>query len=125
MAEKQNKGFENLEVWKYSINLIKEIYLVTKNYPKEEVYGLTAQIRRSAISIASNISEGSAKSTYAEFARFISIALGSCAELKCQVIISYEIGYLDVMNKNSLAEKINIIGKMLKGLERNLKGRGK
>ena len=88
---------KDLDIWKESIELTKKIYLITKNFPKEEIYGLTSQIRRSCISIPSNIAEGSARNHDKEFIQFLYISLGSLAELDTQLIISKEIGYTDII----------------------------
>lgn len=119
--DNKNKGFESLDVWKYSLDLTKTIYKITSTFPKEEIFGLTNQIRRASVSIGSNIAEGSAKNSSKEFLRYISIALGSSAEVKAQILIAFEIGFLNEENKIELLDKINKIGKMLKGLENSLR----
>ncbi len=116
-----NKGFEGLNVWRLSVELTKEVYFLTKNFPKEELFGLTNQMRRSSISINSNIAEGSVKTSKIDFARFISMALGSSAELKAQIIISNEIGLIDDETKSKFVDKINVISRMLKSLENSLR----
>lgn len=78
---------KNLEAWKESINLVVDIYKITQQFPKDELYGLTNQIRRSAVSIPSNIAEGCARQTPKETAQFLHISLGSVAELETQLII--------------------------------------
>lgn len=82
------KSHKDLEVWKRSVELVKTIYEITKSFPKEELYGLTNQMRRSAISIPSNIAEGAARNHNKEFIQFLYITLGSIAELETQIIIS-------------------------------------
>ena len=83
----------DLDVWKQSIILVTEIYEITKGFPKDELFGLTSQIRRSAVSVPSNISEGSARNQSKEFIRFLQISQGSLSELETQLIISRELGY--------------------------------
>lgn len=117
---KKSSGFEDLEVWQLSIQLAKQVYIVTRSFPKEEQYGLTNQIRRSVISVSSNIAEGSARNSKNDFARFVVIAIGSASELKSQIIIAKELEYLSIKEKDSLIEKINQVGRMLKGLQRSL-----
>lgn len=78
--EAAHKSFEDLLVWEKAINLAEYTYLVSKKFPKDEQYGLTAQIRRCAVSVASNIAEGAGRNNYKEFIQFIGIALGSLAE---------------------------------------------
>ena len=79
---------KDLDVWKESILLVKDIYEISSNFPKEEIYGLTLQIRRNATSIPSNIAEGAARNTKKEFLKFLYIALGSLSELETQLIIA-------------------------------------
>jgi len=75
------KDHKKLDIWKMSVDLVPEVYEITKKFPKEELYGLTNQVRRSAVSIPSNISEGAARNTEKEFIQFLYIALGSASEL--------------------------------------------
>ena len=86
MLEKIN-SYRDLIVWEKAINLTVEIYKITENFPKEEIYGLTSQMRRSAVSIPSNIAEGRNRGTRKDFCNFLRIALGSCAELSTQIEI--------------------------------------
>ncbi|MFC1859599.1 four helix bundle protein [Thermodesulfobacteriota bacterium] len=83
-------GHEKLEVWQRSMDLAVEIYRVTETFPKEEVYSLTSQIRRCAVSIPSNVAEGAARNSRKEFARFLYIALGSAAELATQSTLTFQ-----------------------------------
>ena len=75
------KNYKDLNIWKRSIKVVEDIYKITKNFPKEEIYGLTGQLRRSAVSIPSNIAEGFARFSNKEYRQFLFISLGSCAEL--------------------------------------------
>lgn len=88
-------GFEKLEVWKNSITLAKLVYNITYNFPKNETYGLTSQIRRAIVSVSSNIAEGSSKNSYKDQARFSEMAYGSLLEVLNQLIISYELEYIN------------------------------
>ncbi|ASW74926.1 four helix bundle protein [Chryseobacterium piperi] len=81
-------NYKELIVWQKSVDLVTEVYSYTKNFPKEEMYGLTNQIRRSSISIPSNIAEGHSRRSQADYIQFLKIARGSCAELDTQLIIS-------------------------------------
>lgn len=110
---------KELDVWKESIELTKKIYNITKNFPKEELYGLTNQIRRASVSIPSNIAEGSTRNSDKEFIQFLYVSLGSLAELETQLIISKEIGY----NKYLFEEEIEKIKKMILGLIKYLKNK--
>ena len=90
-----NRKHHDLNVWKESTVLAKEIYSVTTHFPREEIYALTNQMRRSAISIPSNIAEGVARTSEKELLQFLSIARGSLSELETQVILAKDIGYID------------------------------
>ena len=83
-----------LDAWKVAIELVKEVYALSTSFPPHEAFGLTAQLRRSAISIPSNIAEGSARLTDREFVHFLGIARGSLSELETQLTIATELGYL-------------------------------
>jgi len=112
------KTHKDLDVWKKSIEFITEIYRVSKDFPKEEIYGITSQIRRSAVSIPSNISEGAGRSSDKEFAHFISIALGSIAETETQLIIARNLGYISEGNFSRLENNLTNIRKMTLGLKK-------
>ena len=109
----------DLDVWKKAIEFVAEIYKITKNFPKEEIYGLTSQIRRAAVSIPSNIAEGAARNYKKEFIQFLYIAVGSAAETETQLIIAKEIGYIE--NNTLLLSEIGSIKKMILGLIKYLK----
>jgi len=110
------KTHKDLEVWKKSIELVTEIYQVTKNFPKEEIYGLTSQIRRSAVSVPSNIAEGAARQFNKEYIQFLYIALGSLMELDTQLIIAKNNDFIDEEKLNLIEKNIEAIGKMINGL---------
>jgi len=116
------KTHRDLDVWKNGIELGKKIYILTKDFPKEEIYTLTSQIRRSAISIPSNIAEGAARNSKKEFIQFLYIALGSAAELETQLIVSKELGYIKDFNIYDDLEKLKI---QLLGLIKYLKNKEK
>jgi four helix bundle protein len=88
------KGHRDLRVWQESIGLVKDIYAITSRFPDEEKFGLISQMRRSAVSIPSNIAEGAARGSQREFAQFLVIARGSLGELETQLIIAKELNYL-------------------------------
>lgn len=111
-------GFKELQVWQKSMDLLDGVYELTRTFPKEEVYTLTSQIRRSAISIPSNIAEGSSKRSTKEFIRFINIAYGSLSELETQLIIAERQGYCHSVDEFS--GRIAEIGRMLNGLRNAL-----
>ena len=99
MKEKKGQSFQDLKIWQLGIEIVKDVYLLTNCFPKCEIYGLTSQIRRSVISIPSNIAEGFRRYYNKEYRQFLFIALGSCAELETQIIIASELSYLDEHKK--------------------------
>ena len=103
MNENKILTYKDLIVWEKSVLLIKSIYMVTKKFPREELYSLTDQIRRAAISIASNIAEGYGRKSHREYLQFYSIAYGSALEVEAQLIISKELGFI----LNTDFDKIN------------------
>jgi len=114
------KSFRELEVWKKSIELTTLIYEFTADFPKHEIYGLISQMRRAAVSIASNIAEGSARGTRRDFKQFIKQAEGSNCELQTQLIIADRLQFGD-SEKAQAAETLSIkIGKMLSNLSKYL-----
>ena len=109
-------SYEDLSVWKKSMNLAEKIYGLTKFMPKEEVYGLTAQMRRAAVSIPSNIAEGQQRASTKEFLRFLSIARGSNAELQTQLVLACRLGYFQ---SEQIRETMNLtkeVSKMINAL---------
>jgi len=103
------KNFQDLRIWQKGIEVVKDIYILTKKFPKEELYGLTSQMRRSAVSIPSNIAEGFRRYYNKEYKQFLYIALGSFAELETQIIIANELDYIDETDKTEIIEKIKYI----------------
>lgn len=114
---------KNLKVWQKSISFVTAVYNRTKAFPKEEIYCIVNQIRRAAISIPSNIAEGCARKNTAEYIQFLHISLGSAAELETQLIISSNLGFLDVEEKENLQKDLEEIIRMLTGLIKSLSGR--
>ena len=110
---------KDLDVWKAAMELAKLVYLITSKFPKKELYGLTQQIRRSAVSIPSNIAEGAARNSRKEFIQFLHISLGSLAELETQLLLSEKLGFLQIKEIENDVERIR---KMLIGLIKYLKG---
>src|SRR5574338_386289 len=109
----QIRSYKDLEVWKHSRKLVKAIYQVTKTFPREERYEIVSQMRRAVISIPSNIAEGHARLGRKDFANFISIAIGSSAELETQVILCQDLEYLGEDKTQELLALIDRIQKML------------
>ena len=114
------KSYKDLNIWKRSIRLVEEIYIITKKFLKEEIYGLTSQLRRSAISIPSNIAEGFTRFHNKEYRQFLYISLGSCAELNTQIIISSHLSYLNSEKANKVLKEIDEISRMIMGLIKKL-----
>jgi four helix bundle protein len=114
------KSYQDLNVWQKAMDLVVVIYKATAAFPKTETYGLTNQLRRAAVSVASNIAEGSAKRSTREFIRFINIASGSVAELQTQIILSQRLDYFDEVTYTRLIQKVDEIGRMLHGLQESL-----
>jgi four helix bundle protein len=113
-------SYRDLRVWQESKILVKEVYLLTKTFPKEELYALTSQMRRAVISIPSNIAEGHSRLGVNDFSNFVSIAIGSLAELQTQLELSVDIGYCQQDAIDSILGKINAIQRMLHKLRQSL-----
>ena len=113
------KTHKDLLVWQKAMDLVVEVYSATNKFPQSELYGLTNQIRRSAVSIPSNIAEGAARNYDKEFIQFLYISMGSLSELETQLLIASRLNYLEPAFVNKLEE----IRKMLAGLIKNVKTR--
>ena len=114
------KSFKDLKIWQRSIHLVEEVYTVSRSFPKEEIYGLQAQVRCSAVSIPSNIAEGFARLHNREYRNFLYISLGSCAELTTQIIIASRLKYFEKTKADTLLKEIEEISKMTVGLIKKL-----
>ena len=114
------KSYRDLKVWQKSIDLVEEIYKVTKDFPREELYGLTNQLRRSMVSVPSNIAEGQERRASGDYKRFLHIALGSLAEAHTQLIIATRLNYLAKEELSKLEDSIGQIQRMTHSLIRNL-----
>ena len=113
--------YKKLAVWGKSYQLTLKIYEVTKTFPKEEVYGLTSQLRRAAYSIPANIAEGSGRGTDKELAHFLQIALGSANELEFHLSLTHDLHYLETKAHQELESHILEIQRMIVGLIQHLK----
>lgn len=109
---------KDLDVWKLSIDLVLLVYTLVEGFPESEKYGLGSQLKRSAVSIPSNIAEGAGRSSTKEFVRFLDIANGSLSELETQLIIADKLGYGEV--KDILENDLIIIRKMIYKLKKSL-----
>jgi len=115
---REKRKHHELLAWQQAIKLVEAVYLATRPFPKEEIYGLTAQIRREAISIPSNIAEGAARSARKEFLHFLSMARGSLSEIETQLIIAQDLGYLksDAEIFQFLDKVFALVGGLMKSL---------
>ncbi|MEQ1706238.1 MAG: four helix bundle protein [Rickettsiales bacterium] len=110
------ESHENLEVWQIGIKLVKLIYQLTDSFPDKEKYRLTDQMCRAVVSIPSNIAEGGARKSTKEFMCFISISIGSLAELRTQIVIARELGYINKEAISKISALVVVLGKKLHGL---------
>lgn len=117
------QNYRQLIVWQKAMELVKEVYNLTKSFPKEEVYGLTSQIRRAAVSIPSNIAEGQGRDSRKEFLHHISIAYGSLMEVETQILIAKSLNYLKTEETKSVLEQTAETGRLINGLSRSLKSK--
>jgi len=111
--------YKDLKVWQEAIDLVEEIYKIINSFPKNETYALADQLKRAAVSIPSNISEGASRNTLKEYIQFLYIALGSSSEVETQLIIAERLGYVE--NIGSIFEQITKVRKMLNKLINTLK----
>lgn len=105
--------YKDFKFWQLSRVFCKEIYLVTTSFPDEEKFGLISQLRRAAVSIASNIAEGASRKSNKDFSRFLVISLGSCYEIETQILISNDLGFISEADLNQLQESLSSIIKMM------------
>ena len=120
MDKGKASNFRNLEVWKLGMKIVTDVYEMTRTFPREEVYGLVSQIRRSAISVPSNIAEGFNRYHNKEYRQFIYVALGSCGELETQIEVAKRLGFIKPETFESLMEDINHESRMLNNLAKKL-----
>ena len=113
-------NFRKLDIWVKSMDLVTDIYRVTNAFPNQERFGLTSQMQRSAVSIPSNIAEGSAKSSNKDFARFLEMSIGSSYELETELTIASKLNYMELDVFVSLQNKIVEIQKMIIGFKNKL-----
>jgi len=107
------RNFKDLRMWRHGIEVVKQVYLVTRGFPTEERFGLVHQMRKAAVSIPSNIAEGFNRRHSAEKLQFLRIASGSSAELETQIIIARETGCLDVVMASELLQQVEILARMI------------
>jgi len=119
------RDFRKIQVWERSHRFTLQVYKITSSFPKDELYGLTSQMRRAAVSIPSNIAEGCGRDIQAELARFIHIAGGSASELEYQLILAHDLGYINKDLYPELNSEINEIKRMLNGFEKAVRANTK
>ncbi|MDR0290387.1 MAG: four helix bundle protein [Treponema sp.] len=114
------KTFKDLTVWQEAMNLVEMIYRQTKIFPKEEMYGMTSQIRRAAVSIPANIAEGNGRKSRKEYLQFLSIANGSASELETHLLIAERLNYLTKDTAAPLQTQLHSVGRLLSALRKSL-----
>jgi len=114
-------GFRDLEVWRQAHGLVLDIYRATKKFPKDELFGLTSQIRRSGFSVPANIAEGNGRAGRNEYVQFLTIARGSLNETGYYVSLACDLGYISIQVAQTLDAKVATVGRLLAGLIRSLR----
>lgn len=114
------RNYRDLKVWKLGKEIVLDVYRITKQFPREEVYGLMAQMRKAGVSIPSNVAEGFNRLHNKEYRQFLYVALGSCAELETQVEIARDLGYLGRVEYDPLVEQLDHETRMLRNLIKRL-----
>ena len=117
------KNYRDLIVWQKAMDLVVAIYEVSRSFPKDETYALTNQVRRAAVSVPANISEGQGRDTSREFDHFLSIAHGSLRELETHIMIAERLNYITTATSNPLLEQAAEVGRLLVGLKNALQRR--
>ncbi|HBR18936.1 MAG: four helix bundle protein [Planctomycetes bacterium GWC2_45_44] len=118
------KDFREIKVWQKSHSLALGVYKITSSFPREEIYGLTNQLRRAVVSISSNIAEGACRSGDKELKYFMTISMGSASEVEYQLLLSRDLGYIPASIHKELEDKVIEIKKMLTGYIKKLKAEG-
>jgi four helix bundle protein len=116
-------SYRDLEIWQFSIQLAKEMYVITRGFPKDELYGLTSQIRRASVSIPANIAEGYGRDNPGDYSRFLQIAQGSLKELETLVLLAGEVGIAEPATIEAPLSLADRIGRMLRSLIRSIQSR--
>jgi four helix bundle protein len=114
-----SRNYRDLIAWQKGMDLVESIYRISARFPKEEMYGLTSQIRRAAVSIPSNIAEGQGRASDGELVRFLRFAYGSLCEVETQILIAQRLSYLDGDSVNRLIDQTAEVGRVLNGLIRS------
>lgn len=117
------QDFRSLKVWEKSHTWVLDVYRVTESFPKAEVYGLTSQLRRSAMSVPINIAEGCGRGSDKDLCRFLQISMGSASEAEYQLLLAHDLKYLPTSEYHRLHESVNEIKRMLTGLMQKIRSR--
>jgi len=117
-------NFKQLKTWQEGIELVLEIYQATKEFPNQERFGLVSQMQRCAVSVPSNIAEGSGRTTNKSFSHFLDISYGSCCELETQLIIALKLNFIKKLEFQKIQSRIHIIQKMIFNFKRSLEKKG-
>ncbi|MGX5802485.1 four helix bundle protein [Bradyrhizobium sp. Arg314] len=120
---KRIESYRDLVVWQSAMVLAEDCYRVTKGFPKDEIYGMTSQMRRSAVSIAANIAEGYGRENRGSFVRFLRMAQGSLKELETHILLACRVGMLERDNETELPLRCEEIGKMMRSLIRTVQAK--
>jgi four helix bundle protein len=118
------KSYKDLIVWQKAMILAKTLYTITKKFPKEEIYGLTSQLRRAAVSVACNIAEGQARNSTGEFKQFLGVSKGSLAETETLLLLSSDLNLISSVELEEITNITDEVGKLLCGLLKSLKNSG-
>ncbi len=122
-SDMASKNYRDLIAWQKAMELVELVYSETKKFPREEVYALTSQLRRAAVSVPSNIAEGQGRTSSREFLNFLSMAYGSLREIETQIIIAERLGYMSEGKARSILELSGEVGRLINGLSSSLKRR--
>jgi four helix bundle protein len=122
-TESHITDYRDLDVWKVSMDLAVDIYGATRTFPRDEMFGMTSQLRRAATSVPANIAEGFGREQTGGFVQFLRVAQGSLKELETHILLSQRVGLLDEQISTSLGERCGRVGKMLRGLIRSLQSK--
>ncbi|AFY95337.1 four helix bundle protein [Chamaesiphon minutus] len=115
--------FRELKAWQLGMDLAEKVYLLSESFPKSEIYGLTSQIRRAAVSIPSNLAEGHGRTSTKEFLQFIAISFGSICELETQILLSHRLKYITMDDSETVLALLTETSKTIRGLQRAIKDR--
>jgi four helix bundle protein len=114
-----SRGHYNLDAWKVSRELVRNVYMLTQTFPKAEIFGLCAQLRRAAVSVPSNIAEGAARTGDKEFAQFLNVARGSLSELETQLLIASDLGYIKA--NDPIFDVVDRVSRLITGLHKSIR----